>query len=140
MSKHAQHRDNLAFVMKCVSYHMQEDKSRTAEFSSPIYGTFCQGSVQLLFGESVQIGSSRHSYSFFCDSQRCQRWIILFVPTGKDLVLQIVNPPFLTAEDMHKLAPNRGVAESFNRPVKKIIRHGHDVVQQKVQPLVRCGV
>src|SRR5215469_14410329 len=121
VSKYAQHRDNLAFVMKCVSYHMQEDKSRTAEFPSPIYGAFCQGSVQLLFGERVQIGSSRHSYSFFRDSQCCHRWTIPFVPTGEDLVLQIVNPSFLAAEDMHKLPPNRRVAVFWNRRVNKIV-------------------
>ena len=39
VSEDPQHRDDLAFVVKCVGYDVQEDKSRTPEFAAPIHGT-----------------------------------------------------------------------------------------------------
>ena len=37
--KGSQHRDDLAFVVKCVGYDVEQDKSRTPEFAAPIHGT-----------------------------------------------------------------------------------------------------
>jgi hypothetical protein len=39
VSEHSQHGDDLALVVKCVGYDVQEDKSRTPEFAAPIHGT-----------------------------------------------------------------------------------------------------
>ena len=41
-----QHRDNLALVVKCVGYGLQQDKGGTAKFASPIHRTFGQGRVE----------------------------------------------------------------------------------------------
>jgi hypothetical protein len=136
----AYQRDNLAFVMKCVGYHVQQDKRRTPEFATPIHGALSKGRVELLLREISHIGSCRFSYPFFSRLQGRHSWAIFFVPTGKSLVPQIVDPAFLTGQDMHKLLPNGRMAESRNRFVTEVIRHGCNMAQQKVQPLVGCGM
>src|ERR1700730_5546401 len=57
ISENSQHRDNLTFVMKRVGYDVQQDKSRTPEFTAPIDWTLCKRCVKLLFIEIVQISS-----------------------------------------------------------------------------------
>ena len=102
----SQHRDDLAFVMKCVSDDMQQDKGRTPEFAAPVHWALCQRRVKLLLVEIAQIGSCRLSYSVFGSSQGRHCWVIFFAPAGEGLVLQIVHPAFLTRQDVHKLLPN----------------------------------
>lgn len=123
-----------------MGYHVQEDKRRTPEFAAPIHGALLKGSVELLLREISHIGSCRFSYPAFSGYQVRHGWAISFVPTGKSLVLQIVDPAFLTGQDVHKLLPNRRVAESQNRFVTEVIRDGCDMAQQKVQPLMGCGM
>jgi hypothetical protein len=127
-------------VVKRVGYHVQHDKRRTLEFAAPIHGALSKGRVELLLREISYIGSCRFSYSVFSRLQGCHGWAIFFVPTGKSLVLQIVDPAFLTGQDVYKLLPNGRVAESRNRFVTEVIRHGCDMAQQKVQPLMGCGM
>ena len=38
VSVNPQHRDDLAFVVKCVGYDVQQDKSRTPQFTPPSTG------------------------------------------------------------------------------------------------------
>ena len=65
MSENSQHRDNLALVVKCVGYDVQQDKSGTSEFAAPIHGTFGEGHVELFFREIADVDSCCLSYSVF---------------------------------------------------------------------------
>jgi hypothetical protein len=65
ISENSQHRDDLALVMKCVGYDVQQDKSGTTEFAAPIQGTLGKGRVELLFREIADVDSCRLSYSVF---------------------------------------------------------------------------
>jgi hypothetical protein len=60
-----QHRDNLAFVVKCVGYHVQQDKPRTPEFATPIHGALSNCRVESFLREISYIGSRRFSYAVF---------------------------------------------------------------------------
>src|SRR5215469_1522608 len=112
-----------------MGYDVQENKRWTAEFAAPVQGALGQGGVELLFCELTQISSAGFSYSILGLTEGWHRWAILFVPTGKSFVLEIVNPAFLTGQDMHKLAPDGGMTESGNRLVPGPIRHGFDMFQ-----------
>jgi hypothetical protein len=54
--------------------------------------------------------------------------VYMFAPTGKNFVLQAVDPAFLTGDDVHKLLPNGRMAESRNQLVMDVhaarMRHG----------------
>lgn len=63
ISDNSQHRDNLAFVVKCVGYDVQQDKRRASEFAAPIRWTLCERRVKLLFTEVVQVHSRCIAYS-----------------------------------------------------------------------------
>jgi hypothetical protein len=65
ISENSQHRDNLALVVKCVGYDLQQDQSGTSEFAAPIHGTLGQGRVELLFRAMADVDSCRLSYSVF---------------------------------------------------------------------------
>ena len=65
VSENSQHRDELAFVMKCVGYDVEQDKGRTPEFAAPIHGTLDESPIKLLFRETAQISSGCFSYSIF---------------------------------------------------------------------------
>src|SRR5262249_54098423 len=82
-----QHRYDLAFVMKCVSYDVQQDKRRTPQFSAPIHWTPYESGVQLTFGEATYIVSGRFLYSALLTFQRGQRGAIFAAPKGKSPVL-----------------------------------------------------
>jgi hypothetical protein len=110
--ENSQHRDNLALVVKRVGYDMQQDKSGTPGFAAPVHGTLGQGRVELLFREIADVDPCRLSYSFFGDEQIRHCWAVLFVPTVKRFVLQVMDPAFLAGQNMHKLLPNAGMAES----------------------------
>lgn len=108
----SQHRDNLPLVVKCVGYDVQQDERGTAQVTAPIHGTLHQRRIQLLFCQTGKIHLCCFSNSLFRRQQMCHRRAIFFVPSGKRLVLQIMYPPFLTRQDVHKLLPNGGMAES----------------------------
>jgi len=61
----SKHRDDLSFVVKCVGYDMEQDKSGTAEFAAPIHGTLGESRVNLLFRETTQISSGQFPCSVF---------------------------------------------------------------------------
>jgi len=96
ISENSQHRDNLAFVVKRVGYHVQQDESRTPKFTAPIHWTLCERSVKLLFTEIVQISSHCLAYSALGSQQGFHRRAVFFAPADKSLVLQILHPAFLT--------------------------------------------
>jgi hypothetical protein len=121
-----------------MGYNVQQDESGTAQFAAPIHGALRQGGIQLFFCQLPHVDSSR--FSVFCCQQVGDGWALLFAPTSERLVLQVVNPTFLTTNDVHQLRSNRQVAESQHAFLKKIIRNGCDMVQQSVQSLVRCGM
>src|SRR5579864_4086498 len=106
VSKDSEHRDDLALVVKCMRDDVQQDKGRTPEFTAPICGTLRDGDVKLLFRQTRHISSCRLSYSVFRSSQRGHRWAIFCAPTREGFVLQIVDPAFLTRQDVHQLLPN----------------------------------
>ena len=106
VSEDSQHGDDLSFVVKRVGYHVEQDKSRTPEFATPIHGTRGKSRVKLLFRETIQISSSCFPYPVFGSQQGCHCRTICFVPTGKSFVLQVVDPAFLAGQDVHKLLPD----------------------------------
>jgi hypothetical protein len=50
------------------------------------------------------------------------------------------SPVSQASTQVFKLLPNGRVAEYRNRFVTEVIRHGCDMAQQKVQPLMDCGM
>src|SRR5690348_13209014 len=98
--------------MKRVSYNVQDDKGRAPELAAPIRGARRQSRVELFFGETAQVSLRGLPYSVPGSQKGRHRWAILFAPTLKRQVLQIVNPAFFTGKDVDKLFPYRRVAES----------------------------
>jgi hypothetical protein len=49
-------------------------------------------------------------------------------------------PTFLTRQYVHQLLLNGPMAESLNRFVPQLIRHGCDMAQQKIQPFMHSGM
>jgi hypothetical protein len=92
--------------MECVSYDVQENKGRTAEFAAPICWTLCQCRVELCFVEIAQMRSRRLYCSGFGGSQGRDCGAIFFVPASKGLILQVMDPAFFAGQDVHKLLPN----------------------------------
>jgi hypothetical protein len=62
------------------------------------------------------------------------------VPIGKRLVLQIMDPTFLARQDMNKLLPNGGMAESCNVLAVEVIGNGCNMAQKKIQAFMHEGV
>jgi hypothetical protein len=119
---------------------VQDDKSRAPEFAAPIHRPRCQRRVELLFREIAQVSLCGLSCSVPGSEEGRHRRAILFAPTVERHVLQGVDPPFLTGEDMDKLFPDRRVAESGDRLVTEFLRHGCNVAEQEIEPFVSCGV